>query len=317
MAYFSNDPGVAITCSQEAMALMPEAWMFVRSGGMLFQTLTMQVSGQGQAALKLLIENYESLGDRASAYARRLMQALCLIYYAEADDLEHVIQTAQQMVVGVEGGKVSLLLQAWGQYFIGMAHYQRNDLVAARQCFTRLLDFKYTGNIGALRDGMQRLALIHQIAGDQAESSAILQLLDQLDLDQMGRETDETGALRARVRLMRGELENPALWADGFTAPVPNQPWPWQDPPHLIKARILWPGRGCRLRSALEILDAFYEAAERGHNNRLKIEVLALRALALDAAGKAGEAMDTLRAAVDLAQHGGFLRPFLDLGPAW
>ncbi len=163
---------------------------------------------------------------------------------------------------------------------------------------------------------MQRLALIHQIAGDQAESSAILQLLSQLDLDQMGRETDETGALRARIRLMRGDLENAARWADGFTAPVPNQPWPWQDPPHLIKARILLArGAAADMQSALEILDAFYEEAERGHNKRLKIEVLALRALALDAAGKAGEAMDTLRAAVDLAQRGGFLRPFLDLGP--
>ncbi len=117
VAYFSNDPVGAVAHSREVLALLPEAWVFARSGGLLFQTLAMQANGQGQAAVKLLIENYESLGDRASAYARRLLLDLCLIYYSEADDLERIEQSAQRMVEGAERGKVSLLLQTWGQYF--------------------------------------------------------------------------------------------------------------------------------------------------------------------------------------------------------
>ena len=274
----------------------------------------MQANGQGQTAVRLLTEDYESRDGRASTYSLRLLQALCFISYRQAEDLERTIQMAQKLLAAAERSKLHLLL-SWGHYFIGLAHYQRNELPAARQSFTRLLDFKNTGNIGALRDGVQRLALIHQQADEQAEAWEMLQFLSQLDLEQTGREQDETSALRARLWLMRGDIASACRWADNFTAPVPDQPWMWQDPPHLIKARILVTrGTAADLRAAQEILDALFAVAERNHNRRLQIEVMALRALALDAEGQAPAARDALQAAVDLAQPGGFVRVFVDLG---
>ena len=315
-AYFSCDPSSAGIYGREALTLLPEAWSFVRGGGMLFKVLAMQADGQGEAAVRLLTEEYEGSDDRASTYALRLLQALCFIYYGQAEDLERMIQTAQTLVAAAERSKLHLL-QSWGHYFIGLAHYQRNELPAARQSFTRLLDFKNTGNIGALRDGVQRLALIHQLADEQAEAWEMLQFLSQLDLEQTGREWDETSALRARLWLMRGDLASADRWADNFTAPVPDQPWIWQDPPHLIKARILITrGTAADLRAAQEILDALGAVAERNHNRRLQIEVMALRALALDAEGQASDARDALQAAVDLAQPGGFVRVFRRSRPA-
>jgi LuxR family transcriptional regulator, maltose regulon positive regulatory protein len=312
--YFSSDPSSARTYGSEALACLPQAWEFVRGGGRLFQVLAMQADGQGQTAVRLLTEDYESRHDRASTYSLRLLQALCFISYRQAEDLERMIQTAQKLVAAAEHKKLHLLL-SWGHYFIGLAHYQRDELPAARQSFIRLLDYKNTGNIGALRDGVQRLALIHQLADEQAEAWRMLQFLSQLDLEQTGREWDETSALRARLWLMRGDLASAARWADNFTAPVPDQPWIWQDPPHLIKARILITrGLAADLRSAQEILDSLFAVAERNHNRRLQIEVMALRALALAAEGQAPAARDALQAAVNLAQPGGFVRVFVDLG---
>ena len=68
------------------------------------------------------------------------------------------------------------------------------------------------------------------------------------------------------------------------------------------------------MQLGLEILAALGEVAERSHNVRLLIEVLALRALVLGAQGRTANARDTLLAALELARPGGFLRPFLDLG---
>ena len=274
----------------------------------------MQISGQAQAAVRLLIESYESLGDRESVYALRHLQGLCMVYYRQAGDLEQVVHIAQRLVEGAGRSGINLL-HSWGHQNAGLAHYQRNELAAARQCFARLLDFRYTANIGALRDGVQRLALIHEMAGEQAEAWEMVQLLGELDLDQMGHEGDETRALRARLWLKRGELESAARWADDFAAPVPDQAWPWHDPPHLIKARILLArGTTVDVQLALELLAALGEVAQHSHNMRLLIEILALRALALDASGQAGDARAALLAAVDLARPGGFLRAFLDLG---
>lgn len=313
-AYFSSDPSSAGTYGREALALLPEAWGFVRGGGRLFQVLAMQAGGQGQAAVQFLLEEYESRDGRASTYSLRLMQALCFITYRQAEDLERMIQTAQKLAAAAERSKLNLL-QSWGHYLIGLAHYQRNELPAARQSFARLLDFKNTGNIGALRDGVQRLALIHQIAGEQAEAWEMLQFLSQLDLEQTGREGDETGALRARLWLMRGDIASAGRWADNFAEPVPDQPWIWQDPPHWIKAWILVTrGTAGDLLAAQEILSALSAVAERNHNRRLQIEVMALRALALAAEGQTTAATDARQAAVDLAQPGGFVRVFVALG---
>jgi LuxR family maltose regulon positive regulatory protein len=48
---------------------------------------------------------------------------------------------------------------------------------------------------------------------------------------------------------------------------------------------------------------------------RVQIEVLALQALAMETQGKSAAADAALRQAVDLARPGGFIRPFVDLGP--
>ena len=314
VAYLGNDVDGAAAYSREVLALLPEAWLFARSGGVLFQALAMQAGGQWQAAVRLLIESYESLGDRTSVYALRHLQGLCVVYYRQAGDLEQVVQIGRRLAEGAERSGLSLL-HGWGYQCVGLAHYQRNELAAARQCFFEVLDLRYTANIGAVRDGVQRLALIHQIAGEPAEAWAMVEFLSQLDLDQMGREGDETRALRARLWLMRGELESAARWADDFATPVPEQAWPWHDPPHLIKARILLArGTAADVQLALELLAALGEVAQHSHNMRLLIEILALRALALDASGQAGDARDALLAAVELARPGGFVRPFLDLG---
>ena len=51
------------------------------------------------------------------------------------------------------------------------------------------------------------------------------------------------------------------------------------------------------------------------HNTRFLIEVLALQALLRDVQGEKSAALDTLGRAVSLAQPGGSVRLFVDLGP--
>ena len=69
------------------------------------------------------------------------------------------------------------------------------------------------------------------------------------------------------------------------------------------------------VQSALDILDALYEIAQRTFNVRFQIEILALAALALDMQGQTGDALAALQQAVELSRPGGFIRVFVDLGP--
>jgi LuxR family transcriptional regulator, maltose regulon positive regulatory protein len=90
----------------------------------------------------------------------------------------------------------------------------------------------------------------------------------------------------------------------------------WLQDPHLAKAQILLErGTGADVQSALDILEVLRELAQRTFNVRVQIEVLALRALALEKQDKAADAFAALREAVELARPGGFIRIFVDLGP--
>jgi LuxR family maltose regulon positive regulatory protein len=89
----------------------------------------------------------------------------------------------------------------------------------------------------------------------------------------------------------------------------------WLQNPHLAKAQLLLArGTDADALSALEILDALLETAERTFSVRSQIEILPLRALALDRQGKTADALAALQKAVELARPGGFIRAFVDLG---
>jgi LuxR family maltose regulon positive regulatory protein len=90
----------------------------------------------------------------------------------------------------------------------------------------------------------------------------------------------------------------------------------WLQDPHMAKARILLArGTDADVHSALDILDALHEIAQRTFSIRFQIEILALRALALDMQGKGGDALAALQQAVELSRPGGFIRVFVDSGP--
>jgi LuxR family maltose regulon positive regulatory protein len=114
---------------------------------------------------------------------------------------------------------------------------------------------------------------------------------------------------------MHGDLERAGQWVDTLTGPPPDQPLLWLEEPQVTRVRVLVARGGDNdLHLAAQILDVLDEIADRTHNLRYKIEILALRALVLDAQGQTSQADAVLQQAVDLARLGGFIRVFVDLG---
>ena len=64
-------------------------------------------------------------------------------------------------------------MKNWGDYYLGVAHYQRNELETAEQYFTQIIKNQYIAHGSAYRDGVAGLALIHQIKGESAECLAV------------------------------------------------------------------------------------------------------------------------------------------------
>ena len=199
--------------------------------------------------------------------------------------------------------------------FLGVADYQQNNLKSAEHYFTQIVENRFTAHITAVRDAVAGLALIHQSKREYAAARQMVESISQFDLEQRGSEDIRTSSLRARLRLLQGDLEGARNWVDTLTHPPSDMAILWLEEPQVTRARILLASDAdTDLRSALQILDALHEIAERTHNTRYKIEILALRALAMEALGETSAAESILKQAVNLAQPGGFIRVFVDLG---
>jgi LuxR family maltose regulon positive regulatory protein len=312
-AYFDNQPLLAIDLCKQALMLLPSSWVCVRGGGMLYLGMSMQTSGHGLAAERLLLDEYGASNDKNDIYPLMLLQTLGYIYI-NSGQLERVRQVAQLQIQGAVSSK-DRTTQSWGDYYLGVLHYQRNELGAAAQHFSFIIKNRYTAQITTYREAIAGLALIHQIQGESSEAWQMVESISQIDLEQRGSEDERTRSLRARLQLLQGDLEGAGQWADTFTDPPPDQALMWLEEPQVTRARILVArGTDADLQSALQILDILKEIVDRTHNTRYKIEILALRAVALDAQGETGQADTTLMQALDLARPGGFIRVFVDLG---
>lgn len=314
IAYMHNQPARALAFCQEALALLPAAWLHGRGSAMLYVGMSMQALGQGDEVERLLRSQYESLDDKTSNFAIRLLFGLAVAHF-QSGDLELARQIAQGMLHQAIRSRLPVL-QGWARYLLGRVYYDWNELERACDYFGELVDMRYVVHAHAARNGLVGLALTLQAQGQSAEAWETLDLLSRFDLDLVGLETDDTRALQARLALAQGDLESAHRWADSVSEPAPDRPLIWMQQSRLIKAQILL-ARGGPSDSTLarENTDAVYEIASRTTSTPFMIASLAVRALALDAAGQVGAAQAALQQAVELAQRGGFLRIFVDLGP--
>jgi LuxR family maltose regulon positive regulatory protein len=312
-AYFGNQPIRAIDFCQQALALLPRSWTFGRGAAMLFLGLSMQASGQAQAVERLLLAEYESYGDKTDTYALLVLESLCFIYL-HTGQLEQTRQIAQLLVQGSTRSGIAFMRNL-GDWYLGLVCYQFNELEVAAQHFTQIVENRFTAQVTVYRDAVAALALIDQIQGENPAAWQMVESISQFDLEQRGSEDTRTRSLRARLLLMQGELEGAGRWVDTFTDPPPDQPLLWLEEPQVTRVRVLVArGGDTDLHLAFQILDVLDEIADRTHNLRFKIELLALRALALEAQGITGAADAVLKQAVSLARSGGFIRVFVDLG---
>ncbi|MFC1921657.1 LuxR C-terminal-related transcriptional regulator [Chloroflexota bacterium] len=316
-AYFNNQTMRAIDLCQQVLGLLPPSWTFVRGGAMLFLGMSMQASDQALEAERLLLAEYESCGDKTDAYALLLLRSLAFIYL-NTGQLDRASRIAQVQLQGATNRRIRIM-QNWADWFLGVLCYSRNELDASAQYFSQIVKNRYSAQISTYRDAVAGLALIHQIRGEISEAGQMMESISQFDLEQRGSEDNRTCSLRARLLLLQGDLEGAGHWADTFTGPPPDQPFLWLEEPQVTRVRVLLArGADDDLRLALQILDALDEIADRTYNTRYKIEILALRALALDTLGNSSSANAAanaaLKQALDLARLGGFIRVFADLG---
>ena len=128
-------------------------------------------------------------------------------------------------------------------------------------------------------------------------------------------------ALKARIRVRQGRLDDAMAWAHERGVTVDDDLSYLREFDHVTLARLLLAGagaaaRGESLREALTYLDRLLEDAQRGDRGHAVIEILVLQAVARRTAGDQAGALGSLGRALELAEPEGYVRMFADEGPA-
>ena len=123
-------------------------------------------------------------------------------------------------------------------------------------------------------------------------------------------------AFEAHLALLQGREGEAARWAAQADRNIRTAPMPlFYAPDFTLVEILLAQGTPASLEEAARLLARLHEVVQATHNTRFLIEALALQALLHDARREQSAALDALQQAVALAEPGGVIRVFVDLGP--
>jgi LuxR family transcriptional regulator, maltose regulon positive regulatory protein len=268
------------------------------------------------APLRVSGNRYQSLLGMTNLARLRVMQGRLRQAGATYEEALRLVSEAGEMRELLGGPK----------YYFGMGdlHREWNDLGAAEshlQQGMELVKGLLTVDADAILLGYLSMARLQQSLGDGDRALATLE-----EFADLARQRNffapllaHVAAAQARVWLARGDLTAAVHWAETSGLRADDEPNYLKEEEHLTFARVLI-ARGPEDPSgrlsdaALGLLDRLLRAAEDGGRMGGAIEILVLRALAMQKRGGPSESLSTLERALILAEPEGYVRVFVDEG---
>jgi LuxR family maltose regulon positive regulatory protein len=313
--YHAVDPESTVAHAQQALEMTPrEAWA-VRVLARLHLAGVWQMRGDSTQTYATIYRAYEEEETQSDAFKAVLLLTVCLARWIDAD-LQGMAQAANQCIRLSQRSNTPQI-RNYGHYNLGSVHYQQNDLAVAEQLFTTAVQQPYLNYGDCYSHSACGLALTLQAQGRPDPARAVTESALAFLL-----ETGNTTfmpliqSLQAEIALRQGRIATAGQWAAHLDPIPPFTPvWGFFSP-HLTLVRVwLAQDTSASRRQAADLVGEFRRFVEATHNTRFLIEALALQALLRDVEGDEPAALAALEQAIALAEPGGFIRLFVDLGP--
>jgi LuxR family maltose regulon positive regulatory protein len=214
------------------------------------------------------------------------------------------------------------VLRGTADMHVGMAEVlrERNDLAGARQHLAAATEL---GERAGLPQNPYRwrvaMARVLEAEGDLDGAVELLDEAERCYVGDMFPEVRPIDALRARIALVQGRVDDALDWARRRGLSADDDLGYLAEFSHVTLARILLAQAAVDGRfpgEALRLLDRLLRAAEAGERTGVVVELLVLQAVAHQALGRFAPALAWLERALTLAEPEGYVRVFLDEGPS-
>ena len=312
--YTAPDPQVSLTCCKNALKVLPQHWHTVRSYCWMFGAVALQMMGDLSGAYEWIGQGrLEDQTARGGPFARNAAAEGFVSWVA--GNLTG-LQVVGEHMLGVTPNRGYWETQGWANHFLAAVHYHRNDLESAQRHAQQTFSHRHL-HPSANVDSAFILVMIQQANGETREARKMLQTAMNFALEMRSPAyTHLVQSFQAELAVMQGRGHAYLQWAEQAYAGLQLAPMVYfYAPPLTIPKVLLAAGTPGGRRMAADCLQRLQEFAESKHHTRIMIEVLALKALLHNANNEQDAALVDLEDSLALAQAGGFIRLYVDLGP--
>jgi LuxR family maltose regulon positive regulatory protein len=249
-----------------------------------------------------------------NAFPTRILQAHCFLAWMDGD-LRSLQQSAAYLSK-LACERELPLGTAWGHYFLGCAAYQANDLPGARQEFAAVVSRRYLAHGFTYLQASFGLATVLLAQGEAKEAQSVVDAVLAYAWERGDKSImDEVNAFGAYMALRVGRRAEARRWAAENERQARLIPLIMFHATPITLAHILVAQHTpASLAEAASLLKRLYKFTAETYNIRFQIEVLALQALLHAAEDEEAKALAAAEAALRLAEPGGIVRVFVDLG---
>lgn len=316
--YVRGDSARTIQAAQKALALLPKSYGYVRGVAILCLGAAYQLAGDLKLAVHHLQRALVDIDGNELSVQLRIRLSLILIYL-RAGELHQLVSALQQLltVARTHGRSVSI---GWAHWVLGFVHYEWNDLDVAMEHLAAVIAMQRRVRIDTLAYCYLLQAQIYQVQNRSEEANKCIDELADILLQNHSPELVRMlEAVRAHLALQQGDYDRSQSWSRSMDAAHLSNAKMHQRPSeirYLSYVRILLvQGTPPDLQQAADLLHVLFDDARAVHNIRHIISIKSLQSMVHAAQGETDAALDVLAEALHLAQHGGFIRTFVDLGP--
>ena len=280
----------------------------------LHLAIVLYMNGQADDALQLIDDQISALGGLQLA---RRIGALAFIHMLSGDLTRLELKARHMLTIGKK--MRSRLTDTWSVYFTACVELHRFQLEAAEKHFSRIIERPHLIDRRAAIDSFVGLAMAQQLSGQQEEADHTIERLKSFV-----RESNEPENLaladscQLRIGLLQGR-SIPATQGQDLSAATFGvfDLFLWVCLPIVTRIRLLIAEESAAsLDTAQELLDEVRRVSESCHFIGQLIEIAVLQSVLFEKQDRGEEALDALDQAIELAEMGGWVRPFVEAGPA-
>ncbi len=311
-AYNSFNIKETILVCERCLIHLPAENQYPGGVAWIFLIGALQASGQSRKAIKMVYENLDATLN--PIIKTHLLLVLNYMHWMEGDIDSLLLSGRKLAQFGEELGIKEAVVN--GRHFIGIGLYQRNRLAEAEPYLR-----------DAHRDRFQTIGAIH-IFNAMALAYTLLGLgqsgSSQEVIDEMSDFALEKGipvllwyaqGTQAEVEWRTQRFAAAFDWVARMETPPIHSASNFSHIDFILIKLLIYQGSSEGLQRAAQLIERQKELLQQLHNKRFLAEIHALEAMLKSSTGHISEAKASLKVALQLAQPGGLVRLFVDLGP--